>query len=130
MTVLMQQVDVGKALDLLTMFKEAGKEKIDVRTIMDEAAPKIKDYAALVEKLEQLAGNHGTCNVSEFSAWDEGASREPVAGWLTLSAPTAGSGSGRLCPACPEGFVALETSTDRSAARTAHKAEKTQGLEE
>ena len=123
MTVLMQQVDVGKALDLLTMFKEAGKEKIDVRTI-------IKDYAALVEKLEQLAGNHGTCNVSEFSAWDEGASREPVAGWLTLSAPTAGSGSGRLCPACPEGFVALETSTDRSAARTAHKAEKTQGLEE
>lgn len=80
MTVLMQQVDVGKALDLLTMFKEAGKEKIDVRIIMDEAAPKIKDYAALVEKLEQLAGNQGTCNVSEFSAWDEGASREPVAG--------------------------------------------------
>lgn len=80
MTVLMRQVDVGKALDLLTMFKEAGKEKIDVRTIMDEAAPKIKDYAALVEKLEQLAGNHGTCNVSEFSAWDEGASREPVPG--------------------------------------------------
>lgn len=69
MTVLMRQVGVGKALDLLTMFKEAGEEKIDVRTIMDEAAPKIKDYAALVEKLEQLAGNHGTCNVSEFSAW-------------------------------------------------------------
>ncbi len=57
MTVLMQQVDVGKALDLLTMFKEAGKEEIDIRTIMDEAAPKIKDYAALVEKLEQLDGN-------------------------------------------------------------------------
>ena len=34
MTVLMQQVDMGKALDLLTMFKEAGKEKIDIRTIM------------------------------------------------------------------------------------------------
>lgn len=30
-TILMQQVDVGKALDLLTMFKEAGKEKIDIR---------------------------------------------------------------------------------------------------
>ena len=44
-----QQVDVGKALDLLTMFKEAGKERIDVRTILDEAAPKIKDYAALLE---------------------------------------------------------------------------------
>ena len=28
MTVLMQQVDVGKALDLLTMFKEAGKEPV------------------------------------------------------------------------------------------------------
>lgn len=36
----------------------------------------------------------------------------------------------RLPPGCPEGFVALETSTDRSVARTAHKAEKTQGLEE
>lgn len=51
MTVLMQQVDVGKALDLLTMFKEAGKEKIGIRTILDEAAPKIKDYAALVENV-------------------------------------------------------------------------------
>lgn len=80
MTVLMQQVDVGKALDLLTMFKEAGKEKIDVRTIMDEAAPKIKDYAALVERLEQLAGNHGTCNVSEFSAWMK-VSRQTVYNW-------------------------------------------------
>ena len=38
--------------------------------------------------------------------------------------------AGRLPPGCPEGFVALETSTDRSVARTAHKAEKTQGLEE
>ena len=31
--ILGQQVDVAKALDLLTMFKDAGKEKIDVRTI-------------------------------------------------------------------------------------------------
>ena len=37
---------------------------------------------------------------------------------------------GRLPPGCPKGFVALETSTDRSVARTAHKAEKTQGLED
>ncbi len=75
-----QQVDVGKALDLLTMFKEAGKERIDVRTILDEAAPKIKDYAALLEKLEQLAGNHGTCNVSEFSAWMK-VSRQTIYNW-------------------------------------------------
>ncbi|MCQ2153592.1 MAG: hypothetical protein MJY44_03325 [Bacteroidales bacterium] len=51
-TILMQQVDVTKAYDLLAMFKEAGKEKIDVRTILDEAAPKIKDYSALVARLE------------------------------------------------------------------------------
>ena len=38
--------------------------------------------------------------------------------------------AGRLPSDCPEGFVALETSTGRSVARTAHKAEKTQGLEE
>lgn len=79
-TILMQQVDVTKAYDLLAMFKEAGKEKIDVRTILDEAAPKIKDYAVLVEKLEQLAGNHGTCNVSEFSAWMK-VSRQTVYNW-------------------------------------------------
>ena len=37
-TILMQQVDVTKAFDLLAMFKEAGKERIDIRTILDEAA--------------------------------------------------------------------------------------------
>ena len=52
-TILMQQVEVTKAYDLLAMFKEAGKERIDIRTILDEAAPKIKDYSALVVKLEQ-----------------------------------------------------------------------------
>ena len=67
--ILGQQVDVAKALDLLAMFKEAGKERIDIRTILDEAAPKIKDYPALVAKLEQLSGNHATCNISEFAAW-------------------------------------------------------------
>ena len=40
-TILMQQVDVTKAYHLLAMFKEAGKERIDIRTILDEAAPKI-----------------------------------------------------------------------------------------
>ncbi len=55
--ILGQQVDVAKALDLLTMFKEAGKERIDVRTILDESAPKIKDFPALVAKLEQLSGS-------------------------------------------------------------------------
>ena len=50
-TILMQQVDVTKAYDLLAMFKEAGKERIDIRTILDEAAPKIKDYSVLVARL-------------------------------------------------------------------------------
>ena len=55
-TILMQQVDVTKAYDLLAMFKETGKERIDIRTILDEAAPKIKDYSVLVARLEQLSG--------------------------------------------------------------------------
>lgn len=42
-TILMQQVDVTKAYDMQAMFKEAGKVRIDIRTILDEAAPKIKD---------------------------------------------------------------------------------------
>ena len=37
-TILMQQVDVTKAYDLLAMFKEAGKERIDIRTILVSAA--------------------------------------------------------------------------------------------
>ena len=45
-TILMQQFDVTKAYELLAMFKEAGKERIDIRTILDEAVPKIKDYSA------------------------------------------------------------------------------------
>ena len=36
--ILMQQVDVTKAYDLPAMFKEAGKERIDIRTILDEVA--------------------------------------------------------------------------------------------
>lgn len=50
------------------MFKEAGKERIDIRTILDEAASKIKDYHALVVRLEQLSGNHATCCITEFAA--------------------------------------------------------------
>ena len=69
MIILMQQVDVTKAYDLLAMFKEAGKERIDIRTILDEVAPKIKDYSALVARLEQLSGNHATCSITEFAAW-------------------------------------------------------------
>ena len=78
--ILGQQVDVAKVLDLLAMFKEAGKEMIDVRTILDEAAPKIKDFPALVTKLEQLSGSHDTCNVSEFSNWMK-VSRQTVYNW-------------------------------------------------
>lgn len=78
--ILSQQVDVNKAMDLLKMFQEAGKEKIDVWTILDESAPKIKSFATLEAKLEQLAGNHETCNVSEFSNWMK-VSRSTVYTW-------------------------------------------------
>ena len=79
-TILMQQVDVTKAYDLLAMFKEAGKERIDIRTLLDEAAPKIKDYSALVARLEQLSGNHATCSITEFAAWLK-VSRQTVYNW-------------------------------------------------
>ena len=82
--ILGQQVDVAKALDLLTMFKEAGKERIDIRTILDEAAPKIKDYTTLVAKLEQLSGNHATCSITEFANWMK-VSRQTVYNWKDSS---------------------------------------------
>ena len=78
--ILGQQVDVAKALDLLAMFKEAGKERIDIRTILDEAAPKIKDYPALVAKMEQLSLTHATCSITEFAAWLK-VSRQTVYNW-------------------------------------------------
>ena len=34
-TLLRMQVDVNKAYDLLNMFKEAGKNRIDIQTILD-----------------------------------------------------------------------------------------------
>ncbi len=77
---LRQQVDVNKALELLTMFKEAGNERIDVRTLLDEAALKIKDYHALLERLKKMAEGHETCNHSEFAAW-LGVSRQTVYNW-------------------------------------------------
>ena len=33
--ILRMQVDVNKAYDLLNMFKEAGKNRIDIQTILD-----------------------------------------------------------------------------------------------
>ena len=39
--ILMQQVDVTKAYDLLAMFKESGKERIDIRTILNEVAQRV-----------------------------------------------------------------------------------------
>ena len=71
---------MNKAMDLLKMFQEAGKERIDIRTILDEAAPKIKDYSALVARLEQLSGNHATCSITEFSNWMK-VSRSTVYTW-------------------------------------------------
>ncbi len=78
--ILGQQVDMNKAADLLKMFQEAGKEKIDVWTILDESAPKIKSFATLEAKLEQLAGSHETCKVSVFSNWMK-VSRSTVYTW-------------------------------------------------
>lgn len=46
-TLLRMQVDVGKAYDLLAMFKEAKKTRIDIQTILDEASPKIVGYNGL-----------------------------------------------------------------------------------
>ena len=43
----MSKYDYMTYNDLLGHFKTGGKGRIDVRTILDEAAPKIKDYAAL-----------------------------------------------------------------------------------
>ena len=77
---LRQQVDVSKTLDLLTMFQNAGKGRIDVRTILDEAAPKTSGSRALLERLEHLAESHETCNNTEFSAWMK-VSRQTVYNW-------------------------------------------------
>lgn len=46
-TILMQQVDVTKAYDLLAMFKEAGKERIDIQTILVPASLKSDKSANL-----------------------------------------------------------------------------------
>lgn len=59
-TLLRMQVDVGKAFVLLNMFKEAGKNRIDIQTILDEVAPKIVGYKKYLEKLaDGLSGRDG-----------------------------------------------------------------------
>ena len=55
---------------------------------------------------------------------------EPRSLWRVYPDTVCANSPEGLYPGCPEGFVALETSTARSVARTARKAEKTQGLEE
>lgn len=74
------QVDVGKAYDLLTMFKEAGKNRIDIQTILDEASPKIVGYKDHLAKLSSIATRKESCNFSEFSGWLD-VSRQTVYNW-------------------------------------------------
>ena len=77
---LRMQVDVNKAYDLLIMFKEAGKNRIDIQTILDEAAPKIVGYRKYLEKLADIATRKESCNFSEFAGWLD-VSRQTVYNW-------------------------------------------------
>lgn len=74
--ILGQQVDVNNALDLLKMFQEAGKEKIDVWTILDESAPKIRSLAARAngaegvrETVAGLSGHSLTAKGGNRGCW-------------------------------------------------------------
>ena len=78
--ILRMQVDVNKAYDLLNMFKEAGKNRIDIQTILDEAAPKIVGYKKYLEKLADIATRKDSCNFSEFAGWLD-VSRQTVYNW-------------------------------------------------
>lgn len=78
--ILRMQVDVNKAYDLLNMFKEAGKNRIDIQTILDEAAPKIIGYKKYLEKLADIATRKESCNFSEFAGWLD-VSRQTVYNW-------------------------------------------------
>ena len=78
--ILRMQVDVNKAYDLLNMFKEAGKNRIDIQTILDEAAPKIVGYTKYLEKLADIATRKESCNFSEFAGWLD-VSRQTVYNW-------------------------------------------------
>lgn len=75
--VLGMQVDVNKAFNLLSMFEEAGKDRIDIRTLLDEAAPKIVEFRRCLEKLKPISENKTTGNFSEFAGW-LGVSRQTV----------------------------------------------------
>ena len=66
---LRMQVDVGKAYDMLAMFKEAKKTRIDIQTILDEASPKIVGYKKYLERLSDIATRKDSCNFSEFAGW-------------------------------------------------------------
>jgi hypothetical protein len=79
-TLLRMQVDVNKAYDLLNMFKEAGKNRIDIQTILDEAAPKIIGYKKYLKKLADIATRKESCNFSEFAGWLD-VSRQTVYNW-------------------------------------------------
>lgn len=78
--ILRMQIDVNKAYDLLNMFKEAGKNRIDIQTILDEAAPKIVGYKKYLEKLADIATRKDSCNFSEFAGWLD-VSRQTVYNW-------------------------------------------------
>ncbi len=67
MTVLMRQVDVEKALDLLTMFKEAGKEKIDVQPCLS-SSKRVMPFSPYFPTMEFASYN--SIDTPEKKRWD------------------------------------------------------------
>ena len=74
------EFDVKEAQDVLTMFADAGKERIRVQDLLQQCMARIENWQEKYEKLEKLSQNHDTCNVTEFSNWI-GISRQAFYNW-------------------------------------------------
>ena len=76
----MSKYDYMTYNDLLGQFK-TGREGEDLcPDHLGRGRSENQGLCSPEEKLEQLAGNHGACNVSEFSTWMK-VSRQTICNW-------------------------------------------------
>ena len=55
------EFDVKAAQDVLTMFADAGKERIRVQDLLQQCMARIENWHEKYVKLEKLSQNHDTC---------------------------------------------------------------------
>jgi len=74
------EFNVKDALNVLKMYADAGRDRIQAKDLLQQCMPLIENWQERYEKLETIKENHQYCNYTEFAAWMK-VSRQTAYNW-------------------------------------------------